>query len=155
MNKAIFLGLLVILFLGACTSKNKEEEPKRKNIYVEFVNFPEDIRPCLENNLFNEAGNEKGLAIFRDYNYMDAKVLPDNNLLDNTMKFKITLKDEKDSIGNPAAFSVELFKTERSNWKRVANSGHNPFYIDSVLTSNQICDYITGSIFIYTLKFGV
>lgn len=142
----------ILLFFAGCNKK--PSNVIIKDLYIETVNFPEDIKSCFTSRFENRMDTS---WVINDtvymYRYKDASLLPDSNLLDNTKKMRISILEKSDSIGNPI-FSVEVFKTEESKWRRVSNSSNNPARVDTLLSRDEICNMIAGSTYIYIMKFN-
>lgn len=155
MNKSVSI-LIIILGVALFNACNKKQAKSRhtRNLYLETVNFTPELKTCFDDYFFNQRNFDTTWVIVDTVvlHYKDASTLPDKNLLDNTKKMRITLL-EKDSIGNPA-FSVEVFRTENSKWVRSSNSSNNPIRLDTLVSSDQLCDIITKSTYIYILKFN-
>ena len=154
MNKGFKIKVLFVVFLSCFYGCRQKTSKEVHNLYLETVNFTPELKSCFDDYFFNQRKSDT-TCVMPDTvicYYKDASVLPQDNLLDYTKKMRVTLL-EKDSVGNPA-FSVEVFFTEGSKWKRGANSGRNPMYVDSVLNIKQLCERITNSTYIYVLKFN-
>lgn len=145
---AILTILVIAISLGySCSSdKNKYEV---RNIYVDAnIAYP-SIKNCFESRLktmtdtlFNwekNYGQEGSDSII--YNYLDFKGLPTTNLLDGTRRYRISLYEEKDSIGNPL-YNMEHFIWDVYDWRRIANFGKTSFYADSLLTEDEMCRFL-------------
>lgn len=155
MNKSVSILIIIlgVALFNAC-NKKQPKNPHTQNLYLETVNFTPELKTCFDDYFFNQRKFDTTWVIVDTVvlHYKDASILPDKNLLDNTKKMRITLL-KKDSISNPA-FSVEVFHTENSKWVRSSNSSNNPIRFDTLVSSDQLCDIITGSTYIYILKFN-
>lgn len=154
MGKLLILFFVFAFCLLGCKKKEQLNNIETRNLYLETVNFSPELKACFDDYFFNQHTSDT-IWFMPDtviYCYKDASVLPDKNLLDYTKKMRITLL-EKDSVGNPV-FSVEVFQTEQSEWRRTANSSHNPFRLDFLLSPDELCRSITASTTDYVLKFN-
>jgi len=156
LNKILLVLVLSSIFIGCNNNSHNKEDLSSdiSSLYIETVNFTPELKLCFDNNFFNNPDTDTlWTAPYKTiYRFNDASVLPDKNLLDYTKKMRITLL-KNDSVGNPV-FSVEVLHTENSKWVRTSNSGRNPVYADSLLSAEQICEYITNSVKVYILKFN-
>lgn len=153
----ILIVLIFILSLTSCNTKHSDNNKSKviiQNLYIETQNFPDDTKSCIESKFENRIDTS---WVINDtvymYHYRNADLLPNSNLLDNTKKIRISILDEKDSIGNPI-FSVEVFRTEQSKWRQTSNSSRNLMYSDTLLSKQEICNQIVNSTNIYILKFN-
>ncbi|MDL2214885.1 hypothetical protein LJC00_01690 [Dysgonomonas sp. OttesenSCG-928-M03] len=154
MEKLLTLFVVIAFCLLGCKKKDQSNNIKIQNLYLETVNFSPELKACFDDYFFNRHKSDTTWFVPDTviYYYKDASALPDKNLLDYTKKMRITLL-EKDLVGNPA-FSVEVFQTEKSEWRRTSNSSHNPFRVDSLLSLDELCKGIIANTSNYILKFN-
>ncbi|NDV67531.1 hypothetical protein [Dysgonomonas sp. 25] len=151
MNKVyIIIMCIIISLLGvlySCSSDKGKYEVR--NIYVDAnIAYPE-IKACFENSykgmsdtLYNwEKPYTKEGADSIIYNYFDFKELPSGNLLNGTRRYRISLYEKKDSVGNPT-FNMEHFIWDVSDWRRIANFGETSFRVDSLISQDELCNIL-------------
>ncbi|TFD95032.1 hypothetical protein E2605_14530 [Dysgonomonas capnocytophagoides] len=149
MNKTKLL--VYLLFVAGLISCSKESPYEIRSLYIEYNNIPADIQKMIEQQVenkkdtvfnFAKTSEKKQYIIYRFYS---ASQLPKENLLDGTRKIRLSVLNEKDSIGNPL-YQVELYKSEQSQWKRTWNLGSTSFYSDTIVSDKYIGQALISSL---------
>lgn len=143
MNKIALIILFFICISGIYSCSSDKGKYEVRNIYIDAnIAYPE-IKACFENGykgkadtLYNFTGEGADSIIYRYHNFGE---LPTSNLLNGTRRFRISLYERKDSLGNPI-YNMEHFKWDVSDWRRIGNFGETSFYSDSLLSKEEICN---------------
>lgn len=145
----LLIQILTIAGLASCQENKSPYEIR--NLYIETQNLPSGIKNAIEKSLENRRDTVYNYASTEGqkdsiiYKFNMAETLPKSNLLDGTRKITVLLSNEKDSIGNPL-YRVELYNSEKSEWKRVWNLGNTPFRSDTIVSDAHIEQVLLSSL---------